>query len=39
MKHIHIILDDDDVEKLLPYKGDLTWRELLMSIVEGVDDI
>jgi hypothetical protein len=38
MKHIHIILEDEELDMLLPIKGKMTWHDLLMGVVEGREE-
>lgn len=35
MKHIHIILEDEELKKLEAVKGDKTWKDLLMKVIEN----
>jgi len=37
MKEIKITLSDEEYEKLLKIKGDRTWRELLLALMEYRD--
>ena len=32
MKHIHIILEDEEAEAIEKKKGEQTWREFLLGI-------
>jgi len=32
--HIHVILTEEEYNKLLKVKGNKTWKELLMALVE-----
>jgi hypothetical protein len=34
MKHIQIVLDDKEAKQLEKIKGNKSWKELLMSILE-----
>jgi len=34
VKHIFIVLDDDEFEALKKTKGEKTWKELMMEAVE-----
>jgi hypothetical protein len=34
VKSIHIILDDEDYEKIIKKKGNKTWKEFLLEKVE-----
>jgi hypothetical protein len=34
MKHIHITLEDSEFESITEVKGDLTWRELIMTLID-----
>lgn len=35
MKHVHIILEDHEYEKLEQVKGEKTWKDLLMEALKG----
>jgi len=34
VKHVHVVLDDNDYEKLMEAKKGKTWRELLLGNVD-----
>jgi hypothetical protein len=35
VKRVHVVLDDDEYDRLTDAKGDRTWKEML---IDGVDD-
>jgi hypothetical protein len=35
MKHVHIILEDQEHRELRRVKGNKTWKELLMETLKG----
>jgi len=39
MLHVHIYLDPDEAERLQKIKGDMTWKELLMSTYEDASEL
>ncbi len=34
MKEVKILLEDEEHEKLMKKKGDLTWKEVLMDFIK-----
>ena len=35
MKHVHIVLEDEEVERLETVKGSASWKALLMKVLES----
>ena len=35
MKNINVTFDDDEMRQLEEIKGDLTWRELILTLIRS----
>jgi len=38
MKHINVVFEDKDFSKLVSKKGSMSWRDLILSLIDNKID-